>query len=497
MLEYSYSKGAGYKEFLSQNRSAANMDVVIAKNIRDAVGSIEEVYTKNTEALTSSIKDLKEGMNENFEVVNLNLGQIAGTLDVVNSNLVTGFQALFIKADDINSSLAHINSGIGSLIEIAKTPVKTWATEQFEIARDRVRRALYPEALEALDLAINGHDRNPGDKSDYRFHLLRGIILLGTPGEPESAEIIDLHASEAAFLLAARYARHDYPKESARALIAAGKAAYAAGRLDDAERHYTETLKLEERSGEARYQLARLALQKNKPSDFETHFCWALDMHWSYAIRAAADPLFYEHQKLVDQCIAAARDKIAIETRSTLQPLRLCVEAAEQKQLPQYPIATNFERFISMRRGIEQLFERLDGARLKSVYDLRIQANKIAPEFSHELRSIIEEYISMLRKAEGDIISDAGRQLTPEEKSHKIKIITTIIVKIALPLLAFAGLIAFFIPWVAVALVILVCLTTPALLFNSLDGVRDEANKLRRAQLEQIITGLGSIDSQT
>ena len=309
------------------------MDVVISKNIRKAIGLIDDIYKKNAEALNAGLKNIKEGMDENFEIVNLNLEQISGTLDVLNSNIVTGFQLLFVKVDELNTSLAHLSRGIDTLIEIARTPVQTWAFNQYEIACDMVRRRLFPEALEALTFAIDGKDQHTGYKSEFRFHRLRGVVLSGTPGGSESIEVLNLKAAEDSFIVAARYARHDHPTEAAQAFIGAGRSAYVDGRLLDAEKWYQDALKLDHQCAEANYQMARLSLHAENPSQVESYLCKALYSHWSFAMRASADGLFVEHQQLVRKCVESVAQTIADEIRPRLGDITLRIQFLREKQI--------------------------------------------------------------------------------------------------------------------------------------------------------------------
>ena len=66
---------------------------------------------------------------------------------------------------------------------------------------------------------------------DLRFERLRAALLAGVPGQPKSAQLVDLPAAERAWFNLALKAGRERPAEAAAALVGAGKCAYAAGRL--------------------------------------------------------------------------------------------------------------------------------------------------------------------------------------------------------------------------------------------------------------------------
>jgi hypothetical protein len=155
-IEFSYRLHHSYEQYLSQQYLKENIDAVVARNVREAVGSLEDIYEANTNRITAGLTDIEcriDRTNDALEQLSFGLDGIQGTLDVINGNIVSGFQAMFVQLDELNDSLAHIgrgiadvNRGIDALVQIGRTPVQTWALNQFEIARDAARRKLFPEA---------------------------------------------------------------------------------------------------------------------------------------------------------------------------------------------------------------------------------------------------------------------------------------------------------------------------------------------------------------
>src|SRR5437588_10959080 len=117
-VEFSYLLHHSYKDYLAQQYLKENVNAAVAKNVREAVGSIEDIYNNNTNRITAELTDIQcriDRTNEALENLSFGLDGIQGTLDVINGNIVSGFQALFVQVDELNDSLAHIGRGIDRL----------------------------------------------------------------------------------------------------------------------------------------------------------------------------------------------------------------------------------------------------------------------------------------------------------------------------------------------------------------------------------------------
>lgn len=77
------------------------------------------------------------------------IGNLAKSIDLVGSDIVYKLTDIHNSIVELNAtfnwgfseiltSLGLINESLESLIQIAKTPVQTWAYEQFEIAREGI-----------------------------------------------------------------------------------------------------------------------------------------------------------------------------------------------------------------------------------------------------------------------------------------------------------------------------------------------------------------------
>lgn len=385
-----------WKEYIGQQYLKENMDIVISRNIREAVGTVQEIYKDHSARTASHVEDLRYDINranENFEVIALNLEAVSESLDVLNSNVVSGFQALFVQVDELNSSLAHLSRQMDTLVEIARTPVQTWALNQYEIAQDLARRKLFPEALESLEYAIEGKDQHTGYKSDFRFHQLRAVVLMGIPGAPQSIDVIDLKGAERSFLLAARYARHDHATAAAQAYVGAGKAAYADGRFDDAHQHYKGALDLDEQCGEANFQIARLRAHAGDMAGLQQSLTKALDIHWSFAMRAAADILFVANRDLVERSIRDTADRILRAVAPTVDEADRRVKFFIDEQDPEFKIEDVAE-FRRLASTIREVRDAIEAGTLKRAHEARLAIAHLPAQLTETASRYCEFLIS-------------------------------------------------------------------------------------------------------
>ena len=412
-VEFSYRWRHSYKEYIAQQYLRDNVDVVVAKSVREAVGSIKDVYGDNADRVGAGLTEIRyriDQTNETLELISFRLGGIQDKLDVANFNIVSGFQALFVKADELNDSLAHISCGIESvnrsintLIGIARTPAQTWAYNQYEIARDALRRKLFPEALEALNFAINGSPQNAGHKTDYHFHQLRGVLLLGIPGEPDTVNLVDLEAAECSFLLAARYAHYDNPSEAAQALVGAGKAAYADGRLPDSEKHYAAALQTDPRCGEANYQMARLWVHAKDANAIQSYLSAACNIHWSFAMRAAEDAQFSHITNIVEKCVRSTTEAIIQESYPSMLKIVRDMKFIKEREIELCPVQELSEHLILIDK-IKEARDALETKRLKDVYDIR----RNIPRNHDTLEKFVASYCERLQLNETRIVEQGA-----------------------------------------------------------------------------------------
>lgn len=194
------------------------------------------------------------------------------------------------------AGIGHMNDALDELIKISKTPVQTVAFNHFEIARDAFRQGLLQESLEELQKAISGDPTSSGYKLEWRFHQMVGTICLGSASYFEPS-LIDLAKAEKSFLLSARYAKTDYPKEAALAFLAAGWAAYCQGKMQGALSHTEQSLALNPKLGEALFQAAKINMAIGNVDASLPLLANAIELDRFYALKAADDGDFKKHEQ--------------------------------------------------------------------------------------------------------------------------------------------------------------------------------------------------------
>lgn len=234
-------------------------------------------------------------------------------LDEITKTMEWGFSELLL-------SLGHVADGITELISISRTPAQTWAYEQFVMSQDEVRRRLFPEALASVTRAIRGYGGQPGYQSEFRFHYLLGVLHLGSFANC-SPEVVNVAAAEQDFLAAHRYGEHDYPSEAARALHAAGRAAYVQGELERAGTHLAKSLHLRNRIA-TRYLYAKVLAAQGNRNEALMALERAIRRQYGYALKAAGDGDFARFGGEVHQLIARLHSEareLALAAETTLR----------------------------------------------------------------------------------------------------------------------------------------------------------------------------------
>lgn len=320
-----------YRDYLQAQNLAEEVNYSIAESMRETIGTIEQLHERGYEMVTSAMSDLRGELAEGFEGVSWKLDDITGELTALNAKFDWGFGQMI-------AGIGRVNDSLQELTAIARTPAETWAYNQYEIARDAIRRKLYPEALEALQRAINGHGDNVGYKIEYRFHYTLGVLFLGDADNTDAA-VLDLAKSEAAFLTAARYAKSDYPLEASVALTAAGWAAYCQGKLTEAEQHTQQAANLHPKNGEAFYQLSKIQMCAGKSKEAVPNLRRAAKLDPLFSVKAATDPDFLQYKEdlclLIDSLRQEAMETASDKLASSEEALKRLEEWETEKVFPQ------------------------------------------------------------------------------------------------------------------------------------------------------------------
>jgi formylglycine-generating enzyme required for sulfatase activity len=365
MSYYVYGTGISYLQYLQAksfvddiSSTGRGISLEVSRQTRELIASDEALARDN-------IRVIKDHHHEHMAAIDASADRISGGLERISDGLGrlsqdvhasseriigaldTGFDRLSVDLQSIESGLSELNAtfhwgfsemiaGIGhmsdllsELIKIAKTPVQTVAFNHFEIARDAFRQRLYRECLEELSKAIFGDHASPGYKLEWRFHQLVGTIRLGFADmSPEDLhELQDLAQAESSFLLAARYARTDYPNEAALAFLAAGWAAYCLGKMTEALTQTEQAFVIDPQLGEAFFQVAKVRMACGQVDAALPTLRQAIEIDRGYALKAAADGDFQKYEERLREFLEALRQE---KCQQALGRARIALDAAEE-----------------------------------------------------------------------------------------------------------------------------------------------------------------------
>src|SRR5262249_3637184 len=122
-IEYTAAPTQSYQAYLAGHYLKQNIDITLAKDIRVLVGSVDEIFKRNTRALTDALRDFRyflSGPNVHFQVISVNLWNVCNSLGALNANAVNGFQALFVKPDEVGAM--HMRADSAEAREITVDP---------------------------------------------------------------------------------------------------------------------------------------------------------------------------------------------------------------------------------------------------------------------------------------------------------------------------------------------------------------------------------------
>ena len=248
-------------------------------------------------------------------------------------------------------------------------------------------------------LTLAGTDQRTACTSDHRLHYLHGVLLSGAPGERKSIEVVDLAASEQAFLAAAGTTPREQPMATALAYVGAGKAAYAQGRLKRAEQHYRAALAVAAQCGEANYQMARLRMHAKDHAGVQKFLGTAFDIHWSFALRAASEVLYFTRSALLEKCVVATTSRLVSEARRRIDTLIAGVRFLKEREDSDYAVeAIGGIDFVAT--SIRSVQAPMHTAGLKNAF----HARKEMAATSRKLTEFAHDYCLLLRNLESLIV---------------------------------------------------------------------------------------------
>lgn len=342
MSNYVYGSSLSYRDYLQARSFEDAIRSEISGQTRSLIASSEQLEQEHF----SLSRSLQATVSEGFTAVSEGLEQLSFDLQTLNAGVSELTAAFHWGMSELLVAVGRVNDTLADLVRIAKTPAQTWAYEQFEIARDAFRQELYPEALEYLNRAINGHVGNTGYKLEYRFHYLLGTIRLGS-ARNNSPHILNLLDAENAFLNSARYARRDEPNEAGRAFLAAGWAAYCQGKMDTAKQHTEQAVALFPALAEAHFQLAKIQMHTGEAEQALVPLRRAIELDRAYSIKAASDGDFRRHEARVQTLLKALRREAKERANVRLLAIQREAEETEKDGVQEYTLP----KFTELKRA--------------------------------------------------------------------------------------------------------------------------------------------------
>jgi len=299
---YDWSSGkyeVNYHKFLQDREHIKSIEFAVDNQTRKLIGNNEQLMQRGIGIIQEELSDgfslINESLVEGFAGVREDLQSIDNSikqLDItvergftrVSNDLRWGFNSL-LESDKKTQDLLE------ELIAVSKNPSFTWAYEQYALAISEYKRELFRESLTSIKRAINGFHTNVGIGTEFRFHLLKGQILLGN-SKNHCKDVVDLEAAEDAYLYAVKCATDDYFIEKAEAFLSAGRAAFCRAAFSNAERHLKNAIELVPNFSDAHYLLSRVYSNLGKDEFAYRSLAFALSLNPDFAIRAAGEAEF-------------------------------------------------------------------------------------------------------------------------------------------------------------------------------------------------------------
>ncbi|MFH1440072.1 MAG: hypothetical protein ABIG89_05880 [Candidatus Woesearchaeota archaeon] len=292
----SSTMSASTREIVASNEALAREGITVSDRMSSSLREVVRQTHYMGENIAVALGYSDEKRHYDHEELVWHLGKTNSMLREIDVTFRWGVSKVLTEIGRVADSLE-------TLIEQARTKIEDTAYNSFNLARDNFRKGLYQECLDRLDEAVKGIGGLPGYKEEWRFHFFRGTVHIGSHAmvrDEQARDFFDPAEAEKAFLLAVRYAKFDFPKDAAIAMMSASQAAYIQKKLDVAEKYAKISIELCSELHEARFQLARVFMEKDQPQDAFPNLRTIIEHDWRYLIKAAGDSAFQKHQEELD-----------------------------------------------------------------------------------------------------------------------------------------------------------------------------------------------------
>lgn len=281
-MPYVYGSGVPYGKYLQAQSLVDDLKGAQTDGLNRISLALEAGTRKlvaSQEALQDKKIQLLHAVKDGFDQLSWNMQEARGAIEELNATFVWGFNTILCHTGRMADSLE-------ALLAVAKTPTKTRAYEYFDDARVAFRRGHHRDALDLIEKAISGDHTSSGYRLEWRFHLLKGSILVGTVSHPE---FLDLKSAEESYRAAADYAATDDPKGAALGLLGASWACYCQGQFPEALTLSERALKSHPSFGEPLFQSAKILMAMGRPDEALPRLVAAIEEDPQYLLKAAGD----------------------------------------------------------------------------------------------------------------------------------------------------------------------------------------------------------------
>ncbi len=388
MSQYIFAGGLSWREYLQAKSFENSINGQIAETSKTIIASNEQLHRENISvveglnaALSEGIDQISSRISDGFAEISWKLNDISSGIKEINSTLQWGLGGIFV-------SLGRVNDTLEELLRTSQTPEQTWAREQFNEARRAFLRGWHEESLQYINRALNGYGPHSGYDLDYRFHYLHGAIRLGD-AKNNSSEIIDLALAEKSFLISARYSECDAAQEAARALLAAGWAAYCQGKIREAENHTQRAIALFPEFAEAHFQIAKIRMHDHRPSVALASLAIAIQQDRGYSLKSSMDGDFQQHQQDLDYFLESLRQNVKTSAKVKLRDALQRIDALDSIAIESYRTSTDLLRKKIDEVQTEMLSETFYG--FLNAIDLLEDVPALVDQSMKEFRARAEE----------------------------------------------------------------------------------------------------------
>lgn len=295
--------------------------VAVSRQHLGAIGSLQSLMQQGVraaEATANRVAESGDTLAEGMVRLEWHVSQARETMVELGARFDWGMS-------EVLASLGGMGDSLSSLLSASTSPAQTAAYEQFEIARDAFRRRLYPECIEALQRAVDGDANSPGYRLEWRFHMLRGVVLLGELPEVDPT-LVDGASARESFMLAARYAETDEPKEAARALLAASRAAFVGESVHDALLTVERAIELAPDMAESHFRAAKYKAISGTFDAAVVSLRATIDADPMYLLKIAADAVFQGHGDDLEAFLSSVRDERLEQIAPAVEQAAVLVE---------------------------------------------------------------------------------------------------------------------------------------------------------------------------